>query len=198
VPRSHRLARLVRRWRPDGNALRRKSDRTEIAVLGSLLAAFLIAAPVLGQAMGNWAYAASAREARVQQAALRQVSATLLQTAPEWNGFANSPGAAPEVNARWRAPDGQVRTGKLLVSNGAQAGSTVGVWTNEAGQLTDPPLQRPQVISRAQVTGGLAVAGLAVVLIAAGWVVRRVLDRRRMAEWDADWLATGPRWSPRR
>jgi hypothetical protein len=198
APKSRRLGRLLRRWRPDRNPLRRGSDRAEIALLGLLLAVFLAAAPFVEHSVQSWTYTTSGREAQVQQATLHEVSATLLQAAPEWNGFANSPGAAPEVSARWRAPDGQLRTGKLLVPNGAPAGSTVKVWTNQAGQLTDPPLQRTQVVSRSQLTGGLAVAGLAIVLIVVGWLARRMLDRRRMAEWDEDWLVTGPRWSPRR
>ena len=198
VPKSRRVGRLLRRWRPDRNPLRRGSDRAETALLGLLLAAFLAAAPFVGHAVASWAYATSGREAQVQQATLHEVSATLLQSAPEWNGFANSPGAAPEVNAWWRAPDGQLRTGKLLVPSGAPAGSTISVWTSRAGQLADPPLQRSQITSRAQLTGGMAVAGLAFVLLVVGWLTRRALDRRRMAAWDADWLATGPRWSPRR
>jgi hypothetical protein len=198
VPKSRRLVRLLRRWRPDRNPLRRGADRAEIAMLGLLLAAFLAAAPFVGHAVASWAYTTSGREAQIQQATLHEVSATLLQSAPEWNGFANSPGAAPEVNAQWRAPDGQLRTGKLLVSSGAPVGSTVSVWTNQVGQLADPPLQRDQITSRAQLTAGMAVAGLALVLIVVGWLARRALDRRRMAAWDADWLATGPRWSPRR
>ena len=51
---------------------------------------------------------------------------------------------------------------------------------------------------RAQLAAGVAVGGLAVVLITAGWLVRRSLDRRRLCGWDAGWLANGPRWSPRR
>jgi hypothetical protein len=35
-------------------------------------------------------------------------------------------------------------------------------------------------------------------VIIIGMLVRRALDRRRMAAWDRDWLATGPRWTPRR
>jgi hypothetical protein len=45
---------------------------------------------------------------------------------------------------------------------------------------------------------GVAGGGLAVVLIMAGWLVRRSLDRRRLCGWDAGWSANGPRWSPRR
>ena len=45
---------------------------------------------------------------------------------------------------------------------------------------------------------GVAVGCLATLLITVAWLARRSLDRRRMAAWDADWLATGPRWTPRR
>jgi chromate transport protein ChrA len=44
----------------------------------------------------------------------------------------------------------------------------------------------------------LTVAVLAIMLTAAWRLARRGLDRRRMAAWDAGWLATGPRWTPRR
>jgi hypothetical protein len=178
--------------------LRRWSDRVETAVFGLLLIAFGVGAPFAAHAAGSWTYVMSAREAQAQQATVHLVPATLLPAAPAWNGYTNSPGAAPEVTARWRAPDGQLRTGKLYIPDSKPAGSTVRVWTNQAGQLTDPPLQRTQVVSRAQLTAVFTVLGLAVAGIAVGWLARRALDRRRLAAWDADWLATGPRWSPRR
>ena len=89
-----------------------------------------------------------------------------------------------------------MRTGEVLVLSGAPAGSTVMVWTNQAGQLTDPPLQHSQVTGRMYLSEGLAVAALAVALITVGAVARWALDRRRLAAWDAEWLATEPRWSP--
>jgi hypothetical protein len=192
------LGRLLRGWRLDRNPLRRRTDRAETVVFGVLLVVFGVAAPFAAHTAGSWTYAVSERQAQTQEATLHRVKATLLEKADPWNGYANSPGAAPEVSAWWRAPDGQLRTGKLFVPNGGAAGSTVTVWTTQAGQLTDPPLQRIQVVNRTQVTEALAVLGLAVVLFAFGWLARRVLNRRRMAAWDADWLATGPRWSPRR
>ena len=155
------------------------------------------AAPFAAHAAGSWAYATSAREAQAQRASLHQVPATLLKAAPAWNAYANG-GGVPEVDARWRAADGQVRTGEVFVPAGAAAGSTVLVWTNRTGQLTGPPLGPTQLASRAQLAAAAAAGSLAVALIAAGWLARRSLDRRRLAAWDADWLATGPRWSPRR
>jgi len=72
------------------------------------------------------------------------------------------------------------------------------VWIDQAGQLTDSPLNASQVASRAELSGALAVAGLVVALIVIGALVHWELNRRRLAAWDADWLATGPRWSQRR
>lgn len=196
-PRTYWLGRLLRGRRLDRNPLRRRSDRVETVVLGVLLAVFLAGAPFAAHAAGSWAYATSAREAQAQRASLRQVPATLLKPAPAWNAYANG-GGVPEVDARWRAADGQVRTGEVFVPAGAAAGSVVLVWTNQAGQLVGPPLGPTQLASRAQLAAAAAAGCLAVALIAAGWLARRSLNRRRLAAWDADWLANGPRWSPRR
>jgi hypothetical protein len=189
-PGSTWLGRLARGLRLDRNPLRRGSDRAETAMLGVLLAAFLAGAPFAAQAAGSWTYATSIREAQVQQATLRQVPATLLQAA--------SSNISNEANARWKAPDGQVRTGQIFAPSGAPAGSTVMVWVNQAGQLTDSPLQRSQVTGRADMARALAVAALAAVLGIVGLVGRWALDRRRLTAWDAEWLATEPRWSSRR
>ena len=196
-PRTYWLGRVLRGRRLDRNPLRRRSDRVETTVLGLLLAAFLAGAPFATHAAGSWAYATSAREAQAQRASLRQVPATLLKAAPAWNGYGNG-GGLPEVDARWRATDGQVRAGEVFVQVGAAAGSTVLVWTNRTGQLTGPPLGPAQLARRAQMAASAAAGSLAIVLIAAGWLARKFLDRRRLAAWDADWLATGPRWSSRR
>ena len=192
------LARLVREWRLDRNPLRRGCDRAETVVLGGLIAAFLAAVPFAAHATGSWAYAASAREAQAQRAALRQVPATLTQASSE-PAFYLGTGAVPVgVGARWRAPDGQERTGELFVRAGASAGTTVPVWVDRAGRLAGPPFGRAQLTARAQLARELTAGTLGIALAAALWLTRRALDRRRMAAWDADWLATGPRWSPRR
>jgi hypothetical protein len=192
------LSRVLRGRRLDRNPLRRRCDRVETVVLGVLLAAFLAGAPFAAYAAGNVAYKLAARAAQAQRAALHQVPATLLRAASSSPVYPEAGGVAPVVDARWRAPDGQVRTGKLLVPPGATAGSTVLVWTDQAGQLTGPPLSQTQLVSRAQLAAGGAVGGLAVSLMVAAWLIRGFLDRRRLAAWDAEWLANGPRWSPRR
>ena len=195
--RTNWLARLVRGRRLDRNPLRRGSDRAETVVLGALLAGFLAAAPFAVHTAGSWAYATSARQAQAQRATLRQVPATLLQ-APPLTSYPDAGTVALGVDARWRAPDGQLRTGELFVPAGAAAGSTVPAWVGQDGRLAGPPLSHAQLVTRARLAAELAVAALAVALVTVAWLTRRMLDRRRMAAWDADWLATGPRWtSPR-
>ena len=193
-PGSTWLGRLARGWWPDRNPLRRGSDRAETAIFGVLLTGFLVGAPLAAHAAGSWTYAGSAREAQAQQAALHQVPATLLQAAAPMAAG----GYGFDANARWHAPDGHVCTGQVFVPGVATAGSTVMVWTNQAGQLTDPPLQHGQVAGRVVSARVLAVAALAVTLLIVGWAARWALDRRRLAAWGVEWLASGPRWSPRR
>ena len=190
------LGRLLRGRRLDWNPLRRGSDRAETIVLGALLAAFLAAAPFAAQAAGAWAHALAARQAQTQRADLSQVTATLLRTAPVLTGYGSASGIV--IKARWQAPDGKIRTGELLMTADAAAGHSTQIWVDRTGRLTGPPLSADQVTGQVQLAAGVAVGGLAAMLITAAWLVRSGLDRRRMAAWDADWLANGPRWSPRR
>ena len=187
-------ARWPGRWlrgrRIDHNPLRRGSDRAQTAMLGLLLAAFLAGAPFAGHAAGGWVHATSARQAQAQ---MHEVQATLLEAAP-----LAGPYAVPDVDVRWLASDGRVHTGRIFVREGVAAGGTVTAWINQTGQPAGPPLQHGQIVHRVQLAVGCAVGGLAVTLIVFGWLIRYFLDRRRMAAWDADWLAYGPRWTSRR
>jgi hypothetical protein len=192
------LARLLRGRRLDRNPLRRGSDRAETVMLGALLTAFLAVAPFAAYTAGSCAYATYGREAQAQRAVLHQVPATLLHTPSRVISYPGARVIPLGVDARWRTPDGQLRTGTVFAPPGATAGSTILVWVNHGGQLADPPLGHAQLATRAQLARELAVGVLAITLAVIGWLARRALDRRRMAAWDADWLATGPRWTPRR
>jgi hypothetical protein len=195
-----RLSRRLRGWRLDRNPLRRGSDRAETIVLGALLALFLVAVPLAGQAAGSWAHGTFGRETRAQRAVVQPVRATLLRAPVPVLSYPGAGAGLPDGSlgdARWRGPDGRVRTGWVLVPAGAAAGSRVPVWVDRAGRPAGPPLSRAQLAGRVQLARGLAVGALAVAWAGATWLTRRVLDRRRMAAWAADWWATAPRWSPR-
>jgi hypothetical protein len=189
-----RAMRVVRGLWPDRNPLRRTLDRVEGVVVGGLAVAFLAGAPLATVAAWHVAYGYGARAAYAQQMAWHQVPAVLLATAST-SGYT---GYQPEVRARWTAPDGARRTGKVPAPPGAWAGSTVRVWVGAAGRLTGPPLLPSQVTGQAFLAAVLAPILFGEVLLVAGQLAHYLLGRRRLAAWDAEWRATGPQWSRQR
>ncbi|HEX6527422.1 MAG TPA: hypothetical protein VF070_46530 [Streptosporangiaceae bacterium] len=189
------LVRVVRGCRPDRNPLRRGTDRAEVAVCAALTAAFLSAAPFAAHTAANWSHASSLRELQTQRTTFHQVRATLLDAPLSVPAYGAKP--VPEAYCRWTAPDGHARTGLVTVPADAGKGSTVLLWTDQSGQIV-VPLQGAQVHLREELAAAVAVAVLALVALALALGAHQALNRRRMAAWDADWLATGPRWSSRR
>lgn len=191
-------SRLARRWWPDRNPLRRHWDRVEAVIVAALVAGFLVGAPVAGLAASGWAYGVAQRVQQAQQAHWRQVPAVLTATAPSHANSGYAYEVPSQVRATWTAPDGTSRAGLIPAAPGTPAGSRVMVWVDSAGQLTGPPLRGHQVTQQAVLAGVIAAALLGLALLSAGLAARRVLDARRMADWDAEWRVTGPRWSPHR
>lgn len=190
------LALQVRRLWPDRNPLRRTTDRAEALAIALLLVAFLAGAPLAALTAADWVVASGLRTERTQ-AGWHRVPAVLLQDAPVPAGSLYYPAPMPQASASWPAPDGQLRTGQVYARPGAPAGSTMMVWTDRSGRLTGTPVQ-PDVTGQALLAGLLAPGVLALVLLA-GWVIAcDILDRRRLAAWDADWSATGPQWTGQR
>jgi hypothetical protein len=189
-------SRRLRRLWPDHNPLRRPWDRAETAIVAGLLAAFLVGAPLAAIVAGQWVRSAGLRDLQAEQASRHWVPAVLLGSAgvPLPTGYGP---LEPQVRARWTAPDGVPRTGQISVPAGALAGQTVHVWVDTAGRLAGPPLRHAQVAGQAVIAAVLAPLVLGLVLLCLGGLSRLVLDRRRLAAWDADWRATGPHWTRR-
>jgi hypothetical protein len=117
-------------------------------------------------------------------------------------GDRGSDGYKLGVPARWTAPDGTPRGGRIVAPPGTPAGHAVMLWVNACGQPTGRPLRAADVIGRAIITAifiaVIAAAAAGSALVCAAVLARRVLLRRRLAAWDAEWRAVGPRWtSPR-
>jgi len=184
--------RLIRS--PKDNPLRRHVDRIESAFVAGLVIAFLVAAPLLCTAAVRIAGAAATREVAAQRG-WQPVTAVLQQSAAAGQFGGDGGLDTSWVPARWRAPDGHWRQGLLAVELDAKAGQRMTVWVTPAGQLTHQPLTRAQVLEWEVTAAILAPAGLAVLLVVAGSIVRVLANRRRMASWTRDWAATGPRWS---
>lgn len=194
--RSHvflvRAVRAVRRLWPDRNPLRRTIDRVEAAVGAGLAAAFLAGAPLAAIAAGHLTSSAGSRPAHAQQAARHQVQAVLLAPVSASKVHQN------QVPARWVAPDGKQRTGHIPGPPGARAGATVMVWVDMAGRPTGPPLALRRMPDRPELIPVLAFFTVGVIVLCVGQLAYAVLDRRRLAAWEATWRTTEPQWTGRR
>ncbi len=179
---------------PDHNPLRRSLDRAEAVVLAAVIAVFLVGAPIAAFGTGQWAEHGAAAAARAERAAWHPVRAVILDSVRRPSG--NPYGAAnlARVPARWRTREGAVRTGIVMVPAGTPAGATATIWTSAQGVPTGPPLNAAQISRQAVLAGLTAVLGLALLLTVSAIVIRRLLNRRRMTAWDAEWSATGPQW----
>jgi hypothetical protein len=85
----------------------------------------------------------------------------------------------------------------MAISYGTPVGGTLQLWTDRSGDITSPPLLDSQVTDLTTTAEVLGVVVLVCALTLAGGLAHRTLTRRRMAAWDADWQATGPRWTTR-
>ena len=196
------LSRILHGRRPDRNPLRRTSDRVETYLLGGLLAAG-IADEVTktsdpAEAVSNVTYAAMSRAEHVQQATRHQARAELLQPAGNTtvNGYEFD--IRIPVRARWTTVTGVPRTGELMAPAGSPRGTTVTVWTDSSGALVNPPLQPGQVATQADLAAAGAITGIGILYLCEAMIIRQVLNRRRMAAWDADWALTEPMWNRQR
>jgi hypothetical protein len=187
--------RVVNGLRPDRNPLRRSVDRLESMLVLGLLAVFLMATPLIAFGVGRWTWDSAAATARTEQAAWHRHSAVVLRGVPAPK---NDPYGAiylAQIPVRWIAQDGQTHTGQVAAEAGVRTGAKITVWTLPSGQLTGPPLGHAQIVHQAAFAGLLAVLGSSMSLAVTALVIRRMLRRRRMAAWDAEWRATGPVWS---
>ena len=119
----------LRAWWPDGNPLRRTSDRVEAAIIAAALLLFLAGAPLLAVFAWHWADAAALRVQQRQYSSWHQVSAVLLATARPVVDIGYGGVTGSEVRARWTAPDGAVRTGQVpapATRPGGQHGAHLG------------------------------------------------------------------------
>lgn len=161
-------------------------------MLAVLVIAFLVGAPFAALVTGAWVHGMARQAQLAQEASRHQVTAVALSVIP--------PGAGDPVwqaQARWQAPNGKVVTDEVPVPPAIKVGGKLQVWTDRSGGQTTAPLADSQVAEQADLGKMAGVIGTAAVVTVAGALARWRLNRRRMAAWDTDWHATGPRWTTR-
>ena len=185
------ISRFARRLGLDGNPLRRRTDKIAVWLAVLVVAVFLIAIPVVAGAAIGWVSRGAAAEQQVTRS-WRQVPAVVQKAAPAPSAWEIS-----RVPARWTAPSGRPRTGQIPVSVAVAAGQTVRLWVDAAGTPTGPPTSRGLVELDKVAAVAVAVAGPGIVLLCLLCAGRLMLDRRRLAGWEAAWADVGPQWTKR-
>jgi hypothetical protein len=191
-----RARRLAGRLGLDANPLRRRTDRVATFLTAQLLLVVLVGAPLLAIAAYGWAGRAGAAELRAERS-WHMVSAVLLKSVPVSGSFATGLFGYSWVPARWVAPRGHAHTGNIAVEVGLAAGRKVRIWVDAAGRPTDAPLTRRAVQGRAVTVAAVATVALLSVLSFLAWAGRKLLDRRRLADWELAWAIVGPKWTKR-
>ncbi|GAA2473524.1 Rv1733c family protein [Streptomyces longisporus] len=180
----------VRFWRWRHSPLRRHSDVMEAWIV---LATWTIAL-VGGLLAGAAADVAMQDSLAARRAAVHAVSAELTRNADSTANVSTDGGATVWGTVRWTAADGTTHTGLARVAPSSTAGTPVIVWVDGRGALTTRPPTEGNARGQSALTGALAAAGAAGVVLGGGRLTRQRLDRRRMRAWETEWERVGPQW----
>jgi hypothetical protein len=188
------LRSCLRRLSPGPGALRRPVDRWESAVWLAALVVLLTAIPC-ALAVGSVVHGHELALSSAQSAQRTPVTAVLSENAPPIQQRGVPPTTVLAL-ARWRS-GGVERTDRIAVRPGSPAGQRVSIWVDRSGHQVGRPLTAEQ----AQWQGAMAVvdtlAAVVALLTVALILVRRRLNRTRLAAWEAEWHQVEPRWTER-
>ena len=186
--------RFKRQMGLDGNPLRRRSDVIAAWLTPAMILVFAALIPVAASVTGSLARAQNASVVRASHG-WHHVTGHLLRSAPgpaqtdhgtnTWNEMAL---------ANWSF-EGRSYHGSIPVPAGSPAGSARIVRLDNAGVVQMPPLVPAQLADRIDTLTFIVMIAVAMMLMAVKGIVRRILDKRRLAAWESDWHAVGPRWS---
>jgi hypothetical protein len=188
-------ARLARRLGVDGNPLRRRSDKIAVSLAALLVAVFLAGAPWLSVAAVGWAGRTGATAPRAHRSA-RQASAVHARAAPVHAAVTRGVFGSG-VLAPWAAPHRRAPAAAIPASAAPAASNTVPLWMDAAGSPATAPRSGATVLAREAIAVVVATAALGIVLWCLALAGRWILDRRRLANWEAAWAAVGPQWTKR-
>jgi hypothetical protein len=185
---------VARRLGFDHNPLRRRLDLIDGWLVPAVVAAFLTLGPLLAGGIGLWVHADSAAAQRAERS-WHEVQAMVLAPVPgpALSGGNGSNSWLVWAPARWTA-GGRTQTGDVPVPAGTSQDAVVPVWLSR-GRVQVPPLSAAATRDRIVVAAVFALASLAVLLTILAALARWLLDRRRLAGWEAAWRLVGPQWS---
>lgn len=186
----HRLlVAAARRLALDRNPMRRRVDRAEAWLTALTVLLLLVAAPIAGTHLA--AQRQADQHARDRAVPTYRVTATV---GPAPSGDSQMAGPATGRAARWTGPDGKPHSGSVVAPSSMRSGQTMTIWTDAHGHQRTRPRTEAQVRADASAFGGFVAGGIVFGGLGVVWAGRRLLDRRRFADWDAQWAQIAPHW----
>lgn len=172
------------------NPLIRTSDRVEFWMRRVLMIVLVVGLPLAGFVAGRATYKSSMLTVQAQSADRQQVGARVMSVSEHVGQMA-------QAQVRWTDSRDTGRTVTALVKPDTSEGSTVRVWVDRGGTVVGPPLTRTRAVADGWFVGGMAVTSVAAGAFVTRAGMRHVLDRRRFAQWDAEWDLVEPMWTGR-
>jgi hypothetical protein len=193
------LSRIARKAGIDRNPLRRRTDRVEAWLTVAVLSAALLFGPVVVWCAGAVAHDNEVTAAKQDRRQPRFKLDAVLQADAGGQLVLDDHTRLPaeRVPAKWTAPDGTQRSGLVIPPSAEHAGAVVVIWTDAHGNLVGPPATHSPA-ALALTVGTVAAVGFATVVAVLLLVIRRRLDKLRLASWQVEWTQIEPRWSGRR
>lgn len=169
------------------NPLMTGSRRWEMALRLVLTAVLVLSVPVVA-AVGTAMYDSLRTNAERAAAETRTVEATLqedaeVEVAADAMWSSTLAGVAP---ATWTV-DGIRHTGDISTDGNAEAGETVTIWVDSAGDLTAQPRSTSDAATDAVVVAVFTWIAMAGVAVAAAAGAHVAVNARRFATWDTAW-----------
>jgi hypothetical protein len=191
------LARLVRLLWPHANPLARGVDRFEsfTLLMVTMFSVFLM--PIM-LVIGSLTHASLAEKGEQEAGTRHEVVATLIDDAPlaSADGHGDATIAKPMVRATWQQADASTWTGRVKASDGLRAGAKVNIWLdNRDNSVVPAPIKPIDAEAAAMLLAFVGWLGAVGLLALAQFGVHRVLDRRRVRDWDEQWAQVEPDWN---
>ncbi|MFI7117392.1 hypothetical protein [Amycolatopsis sp. NPDC049868] len=170
------------------NPLIRWSDRLEAALVLVAVLLALLAVP-FAAAAGSGAYAEGRGRAAEQAASRQETTAVLLADAPPAHVRLDGVPLDEKVDvvARWTAPGGVIREGRVTVDAGMVTGNEVRIWLDASGHPTEAPVTADDALSQGIGVGAGLWLGWITLVTAIFLACRAALGRCRAAEWAREW-----------
>ncbi|GAA5049618.1 hypothetical protein GCM10023318_18730 [Nocardia callitridis] len=149
---------------------------------------FLVVVPLLAVLIGGSVYREQSAAVQAERARMHEVEATVVETG-------KAPLYAPimPVHVRWRAADGTERDGDYQSTVVLEPGAQVTIWLDDTQRIVEPP-SSTQALSKAVLLTAGAVCLTLLALLCCYALLRFELDRRRLRQWENEWVAADLLW----